>query len=111
MKKKVISGLIGIAALMLTTTAFANCKSATVNAVGNGTINDIAAPALSYTLRWADVTCNDKGSTESGRIYFHSVTDPDGKMEMALTALSQERSVSYNLYYNTKYAVEFSVNN
>jgi len=112
MKKIILSGIVGIAVLILSTAASAaSCNSATVNAVGSGDANG-PSTSTAYTIRWVEVTCHDHGGS-STRYYFHDATDSDGKMKASLTALSAGKTVSYTLYTGAPtdtYIVEFSVN-
>lgn len=104
---KLIFGLVGAAAVLLTTTAFAanTCSSGTINAIGSGSIGDSSVIGTNYKIRWVDVTCNDDLEL-SGTFYIHPSTDPDGKLAIALTALahgtgsllSSDCPVSYTIY-------------
>ncbi len=117
MKKQIISGLVGVAALMLATASFAAstiCTSGTLTAVGSGDLDAATKVGAAdiYNIRWIDVTCTSD-TTLSGRYYFHKTTDPDGKAAAALTALSDGKTVSYSLYIGNPtntYIVGFSVN-
>jgi hypothetical protein len=109
MKKQIVTGLIGAAALVLAGAgvSFADCKKATVDAVGSGNGTD-------YKTRWVTVTCNDTATPVTGTYKFHSQTDPDGKAAIALTAQVEGKTVAYTLYTGVPadtYIVGFSLNN
>ena len=98
MKKYIISGLVGAAALMLSTAVFAAvCSMGNIVATGSGDTDSSSKVGITYTMRWVDAVCENDSSL-SGRFYFHPSTDPDGKLEIALRSMAENKPVSYTIY-------------